>query len=91
MSSDIMKVLSAPGKTYTANFYHDGMVWLYRGIDMREHVRVPNELGNVLKARLAMEDDTHEAMRDTWWCSVAYWRKHGVTNQEQVGNAPEET
>ena len=79
----IMKTISAPGKTYIANFYDDGMVWLYRGSEMREHVRVPN----VLKARLAMEDDVHEAMRDTWWCSIAMWRRLGVTNRSQVGNA----
>lgn len=83
----IMKTLRAPGGTYIANFYDDGMVWLYRGNEMREHVRVPDELANVLKARLAMEDDVHEAMRDTWWCSVAMWRRLGVTNRSQVGNA----
>lgn len=70
---------------FKAYMYEDGIVWIYRN-DI-EDVRVPEELANVLKARLAMGDDTHDAMRDTWWCSIAYWRRYGVTNTVQVGNA----
>jgi len=80
-------VITTPGNSFTAYLYDDGLVWLYRGIEQRENVRVPNELGNVLKARLAMDDHPHDAMRDVWWASIAYWRRCGVTNRAQVGNA----
>lgn len=64
--------------------YRDGLVWLHRN---NQDLRLPNEVAAVYMARLQMDDDMEATLKQAWTDGIAYWRRHGVTNQEQCGNA----
>jgi hypothetical protein len=69
---------------WKALHYSDGLVWLHFH---NQDLRLPKHVAAVYMARLQMDDDMPATCKQAWDDGIAYWRKHGVTNQEQVGNA----
>jgi hypothetical protein len=69
---------------WKAIHYEDGLVWLHFH---NQDLRLPEHVAAVYRARLQMDDDMSATLKQAWDDGLAYWRKHGVTNQEQVGNA----
>jgi hypothetical protein len=71
---------------WKAIHYEDGLVWLHHH---NQDLRLPKHVAAVYLARLQMDDDMQSTLRQAWQDGIAYWRKYGVTDQEQVGNAIE--
>lgn len=78
------------GTRYVLTIHDDNLMWMETMLTPITDLRVPNEVAIRLRARLAMDTDRTDhdaALLQAWDDGIAYWRKYGVTNQEQVGNA----